>query len=89
MVENTTLPDQWANDLVYTSGQYAVAPRLRVVQMSSGCISAGALDSLANIIASRRRKDVDSSDGGHCALLERVALEPEPVEFGFEELSDR
>ncbi|PBK64241.1 hypothetical protein ARMSODRAFT_962420 [Armillaria solidipes] len=89
MVADTALPDQWANGLVYTSGQYAAAPRLRVLSMSRGCISAGALDSLVNIIESRRRKDVDSSGGGHCALLERVVLGPGPVEFGDEELSDR
>ncbi|SJL11724.1 uncharacterized protein ARMOST_15132 [Armillaria ostoyae] len=89
MVADTALPDQWANGLVYTSGQYAAAPRLRVLSMSRGCISAGALDSPVNIIESRRRKDIDSSGGGHCVLLERVVLGPGPVEFGDEELSDR
>ncbi|KAK0438951.1 hypothetical protein EV421DRAFT_2021031 [Armillaria borealis] len=85
----TKLPDQWLNSLVYISGQDAVAPNLRLFSMPSGRISAGDLACLVNVIESRRRKDIDSSDGEHCALLEEVILGPEPVEFDDEELSER
>ncbi|PBK64222.1 hypothetical protein ARMSODRAFT_979336 [Armillaria solidipes] len=85
----TRLPDRWLNGLVYISGQDAVAPRLQHFSMPSGHISAGDLGSLVGVIESRRRKDIDSSDSKHCALLEEVELGPEPVEFDDEELSER
>ncbi|PBK64163.1 hypothetical protein ARMSODRAFT_962331 [Armillaria solidipes] len=85
----TILPDRWLNSLVYISGQDARAPRLLFLNMPSGHISAEGLDCLVNVIESRRRKDIDSSDSNHCALLEKVELGPEPVEFDDEELSER
>ncbi|SJL11704.1 uncharacterized protein ARMOST_15112 [Armillaria ostoyae] len=88
-IAGTKLPDQWLNSLVYISGQDAVAPSLRLFSMPSGQISAGDLGCLVNVIESRRRKNIDSSDGEHCALLEEVILGPEPVEFDDEELSER
>ncbi|KAK0245121.1 hypothetical protein EDD85DRAFT_783089 [Armillaria nabsnona] len=89
MTEYTKLPDRWLNSLVYISGPDSVAPRLRLLSMPSGRISAGDLGCLVNVIESRRRKYIDSSDSNHCALLDKVELGPEPVEFGDEELSDR
>ncbi|KAK0439008.1 hypothetical protein EV421DRAFT_1738192 [Armillaria borealis] len=85
----TILPDRWLNSLVYISRQDARAPRLLFLNMPSGHISAEGLDCLVNVIESRRRKDIDSSDSNHCALLEKVELGPEPVEFDDEELSER
>ncbi|PBK64257.1 hypothetical protein ARMSODRAFT_479622, partial [Armillaria solidipes] len=85
----TELPDQWLNNLVYISGQDAVAPGLRLLSMPRGRISAGDLGCFVNVIESRRRTDVDSSSGKCSALLEKVILGPEPVEFDDDELSER
>ncbi|KAK0438960.1 hypothetical protein EV421DRAFT_928847 [Armillaria borealis] len=85
----TRLPDQWLHSLVYIPGQDAIAPCLSLLSIPRGRITAGGLDCLVNVIESRRRKDVDSSDGKHCALLKGVILGPEPVEFDDEELSAR
>ncbi|KAK0245136.1 hypothetical protein EDD85DRAFT_783100 [Armillaria nabsnona] len=82
MTDQTKLPDRWLNSLVYISGPDAVAPRLRLLSMPSGHISAGDVGCLVNVIESRRRKDIDSSDNNHCVLLEKV-------EFDDEELSGR
>ncbi|PBK89384.1 hypothetical protein ARMGADRAFT_1015533 [Armillaria gallica] len=87
--DQTNLPDRWLNSLVYISGPDAVAPRLRLLSMPGGHISAVDLGCLVDVIESRRRKDVDSSDSNRCALLEKVELGPEPVEFDDEELSER
>ncbi|PBK89405.1 hypothetical protein ARMGADRAFT_342311 [Armillaria gallica] len=87
--DRTKLPDRWLNSLVYISGPDAVAPRLRRLSMPSGRISAGDLGCLVDVLESRRKKDVDSSDSKYCALLEEVELGPEPVEFDDEELSER
>ncbi len=89
MTEQTKLPDRWLNSLVYISGPDAVAPRLRLLSMPDDRISAGDLGCLVGVIESRRRKDIDSSDSNHCALLEKVELGPGPVEFDNEELSKR
>ncbi len=74
--DQTNLPDRWLNSLVYFSGPEAVAPHLRLLSMPSGRISAGDLDCLVNVIESRREKDVDSSNGQHCTVLEKVILGP-------------
>ncbi|KAK0442278.1 uncharacterized protein EV420DRAFT_1079745 [Desarmillaria tabescens] len=89
LATSTELPGRWVNDLVYISGQDAIAPRLRVLSMPSGHIPAENIGGLVNVVESRRRMDVDSSDTGHCALLEKVVLGPEPVWFDDEELSAR
>ncbi len=85
----TKLPDRWLNSLVYISGPDAVAPRLRRLSMPSGRISAGDLGCLVDVLESRRKKDVNPSDSNHCALLDKVELGPEPVEFDDEEHSER
>ncbi|KAK0442290.1 uncharacterized protein EV420DRAFT_1727540 [Desarmillaria tabescens] len=89
LTQKAELPDQWFNGLVYTSGQDSVAPRLRLLSMPRGRISAGDLRCLVNVVESRRRTDVDPSDSGQCALLEQVVLGPETLEFDDEELSAR
>ncbi|PBK89396.1 hypothetical protein ARMGADRAFT_1033439 [Armillaria gallica] len=75
--------------LVYILGPEVIALHLQLLSIPSGRISAGDLDCLVNVIESRRKKDVDSSNGQHCTLLEKVILGPEPIEFDEEELSER
>ncbi|KAK0438973.1 hypothetical protein EV421DRAFT_1906309 [Armillaria borealis] len=70
----TELPDRWVNSLVYIRGQEAIAPCLHLLSMW-GHITAEGLSYLVNVIESRRKKDVDSSDGKHCVLLENVELD--------------